>query len=400
MRPIAITGVGCVTPLGVTQQFWENLLAARNAFSSCSLSPRHFRPRAAIFAAKMEAFRPATLLGEKGLRTVSYDSQLFASAAVLACQKANLEPKSWNRSEVGVLVATATAGLNDYTDLVLDALTYGIDRIEPAQGPQTGFNGPAAQFSIRYGAEGPNVTMLAGASSTLEMLDYGAFLVHEKRANVIVAGSVDVLPSLAGLASKRSMSESPSGTARPFDRHRDGYIIGESAAAFVLETSANAGSRNAGVIAEIAGSGTAFRAEVSEANLPNAAERAIAECLRDSSLDASDIDVVFASAAGDRVSDAAEARALATIFGDQVPVCAIKGAIGECLSASAGLQVAAAVLSLQTGRIPPTAGFQERDPALPQLCITTKPLHRRLRNALVHGMDGGRSSALLIRAAQ
>ncbi len=278
--------------------------------------------------------------------------------------------------------------------LVRDTEVQGPDRFDFLLAPQTGFNAPAAQLSLMFRARGPNVTMSSESATGIDAVAYAADFIRNGRAAVMFAGGIDLLSlTVATLGEGHGMEcLSP----KPFDRHRVGPLPGEAACVLVLEEARRAKERGAHVLAEVAGSGSAFAGMCSHAD---AAIHAIHNALGDASTNPRDISAVFASASGDRACDGAAAAAISSVLGGTTPVNSVKGVTGECRAASGALQIAAALFTFADGVLPPTTGFETPDPDLPLLSIATRPVPWDGRQSLIHCLDPkGHSSALVLNA--
>jgi 3-oxoacyl-[acyl-carrier-protein] synthase II len=384
-------------------KLFDGLVEGRTSFSIRSFNePERFSLLSPVYAGMIEEFPVADFLGRKRVRTLSRESQVFMSAAVLACRDAQLSPGSWDRPSVGVFTATSLAGLEDYVNLFVDGLTYGAGGVNPSQGPQTGLNAPSSQLAIHMGAEGPNITLCVGATSGLEALTYAAQFIREQRMTLGLVGGVETLSffSTHALASHTvCANESP----QPFDRERKGPVLAEAGVVFVVEDLIHARGRGARVLAELGGSGHAFEPDATHREvMERASLRAIEQGLRDEAVGANGVDAVFASANGHRVGDASEAKVLSQVFGDRVPIYAVKGSVGECLAAGSAIQVAAALLSLNDeGVVPATQGFETPDPELPPLCVTREPIAIKPKRILVHSLDPhGYAASLLLNRSE
>lgn len=381
---VAITGVATLSSLG--EDFAGALLKGRTAFSRREIASRAFPGPTSLYAAHLEELPARELLGKKGLRSLSRESTALMCAAVLACRDAGIDPASWSREEVGVFAATVLGGLDDYVTILSDALHEGTDHVNPARGPQTGLNAPASQLAIRLGAEGPNMTFSTGATSGAEAIAHAVESLDLGRGRRVLAGGVDTWSALAARALCGGVA-GPDEPPRPFDRDRTGTVYGEAAVMLVLE------SGGAGPVVRGAGRGFDPR----PGGRADAARRALTGALAEAGLDAGDVDAVVASASGDESLDADEAKALADVIGEDAPVYAPKGSVGECLGASGGLQAAAAALILGSGIVPATPNFSVLDSEGPRIGVATSPVRVDARNVLVHALDaGGQAVALVI----
>ena len=252
------------------------------------------------------------------------------------------------------------------------------------------------------GAEGPNLTVSNGATSSVDAIAYGSHFIREKRALALLVGGVETLSFFAvyALASTGCLGNELVGP-RPFDHDRKGPVYAEAGVVLVLEDYDQAHRRGARVLVEICGAGSAFEPDQSAPALEQASKRAITEALDSADIDPERINVIFASANGHTVGDAAEVHALHHVFGEAVPVYAVKGVTGECLGASGALQVAAASFCMNEHVIPATKGFVTPDPDLPPLHITREYISSNASVALVHSIDtSGHATSLVLRAQQ
>ncbi len=393
--------MGIISSLGTGKdKFFRSLLGGTPAFCERNFEDEQFASVPGFYAAYLNEFSAADHLGRKGLRNLSRESQVFMSAGMLAIADAQASPQCWERESVGICCGSVFSGYEDFVRLFADSLAHGIDRINPAQGPQTGFNAPASQLAIFAGAEGPNVTVTSGIASGLDALSQASDLLMSEHASMMLAGGVEAYAFFSAhvLGSARAPGENAR-ALRPFDIERQGTVFGEAAAVLVLEELAHARARGAPILAIVSGYGRAFRPPA--AGLELAAGKAIRHALEEARLEPSQIDVVCASGNGERQLDAAEAKALFEVFGDSVPVYAVKGVTGECLGASGALQTAAALLCIEKHVVPKTIGYRRRDPALPLLPVTNEITAVKARHVMIDSLDpAGYSTALVLSTAK
>lgn len=395
---VVITGVGAVTVAGIgVDKLWRWVLDRRTppGRSTCS-PPAGLPPAPAIRAATISPYNVRDHADIKKVRGLTPESRAFLVAATLACRNAGIPTKRFDDPALGVVVGTTTAGLQDYVEMFASRLDIGVEYVNPAQGPVTGPNTPAAQYSIFAGAAGPNLTVSSGDCAAVDAVAVAVDLLHAGRVDTVVVGGVDVLSYLPLFARQAGhLRTGAPEVARPFDRRRTGAVPGEAAVALILERSTSAHARGARVLAEVQGTGTAFGP-----NCPAAATRAIHEALGAAAIDPGAVRTVLASAAGHVGNDAEEASVLHDLFGTDTTVCSVKGAIGQC-SAATAVHIAVAVLTLQLGTVPATTGYAHADPLLAPLSITTCPRPHRDGHALVNALSrDGHAAALVLRKAQ
>jgi 3-oxoacyl-[acyl-carrier-protein] synthase II len=335
-------------------------------------------------------------------------SALAVAAARLAARDAGLAVEK-EPERVGVVVGTGGAGIETTGAFYRVVCESGPAAANPMLFPSTVSNAPAGQVAIALGALGPNTTFAEKAIAGENALAYGARLVASGRADAVLAGGVDEVSSYLLHGYRRYGAISPSGTARPFDRLRDGLLLGEGATFLVLETAERAARRGARPYAAIAG----FAESSTPAGLaeyprsPGPFARNVARALERAGAAPRDLSWVSASANGTRGLDRLEAAALGIALGPaagEVPVSSLKGAIGDAMGGGA-LRAAAASLALAHGFVPGTPGLVEPDPALAEaagcrLDLPREPRPGPIRAVLVTGLgDGGAMLSIVLAGA-
>ncbi|HKE01657.1 MAG TPA: beta-ketoacyl synthase N-terminal-like domain-containing protein [Planctomycetota bacterium] len=385
---IVISGLGAVTAGGDTESSFDPLLLSSRARAE-ERPLLGSSPEVNLFGHHVDDPPFERILGAKGLRSTSREARLLQVAATFACGRAR-----WDAvpppGRLGVVVGTSSSGLDEFVDFYR-AGRSGL-QVNPARGPLTGFNAPASLLSMRMGATGLQNTISSGRTSSLEALLLGARQLRASRSDSLLVGGVDVRMSAHAYGDGPACS--PARRARPFDRRRDGAVPGEAAAVLALERRDDATSHPASALAEILGSGgSAF-----DATSPTAAAmRALRAALDGARVGPRDVDAVFASASGDVDVDRAEGCAVHESLGDSMPVCAIAGALGDCLGASGALQVAAACASFALDSLPPVVGFEEVDESLPSLRIVREATELRARRVIVLSVDPrGHAAAVVL----
>jgi 3-oxoacyl-[acyl-carrier-protein] synthase II len=272
--------------------------------------------------------------------------------------------------------------------------------------PKTVINSPAGHTAIKFGLTGLNATLSTGAASSLHALSFAADAIDAGRADVILAGGVEelCLPSYLGFSRLKLLSGSRQGLERaaPFDVNRNGLVLGEGAVILVLESLEHARARGANVYGEMRGFGTAHDAYHSHRyNVEgDGAIQSMRLALEDAGLTPTEVDYLCAGANGSRTGDEMEALAIKNVFGEHssgVSISSIKSMVGECLGASGALQVAASLMALNAGTIPPTINFTQSEPTWSLDGLSHHVRERSVRTALVNafGCDGNNASLLL-----
>jgi 3-oxoacyl-[acyl-carrier-protein] synthase II len=379
---VGITGVGVISPYGIgSSPLMDGLLAG-------SAAPRLRRlktwpdSQSGPIVASLDERDAAVVLGGERRRDLNAETSTLLAAARMAIADARLEHAEGERT--GIVVSTRHAGLQDYAELFRAGMSKRAGAVSPARGPRTGLNAPAAHLSIRLGARGPNMTISNGAVGGLDALSYAVDALRGGRAETMLVGGVELPPAVGGalLAERTVTGEIP--WARPFDRARRGPMLGEAGVMIVLESDAHARRRGARVRMQVSAVASAFSPQD---DLVDASRRSLTQALDSSSTHHRTVAAIFAGANGSVQGDAAEARALYELFGDRVPICAIKGATADCAAAGALAQVVVAALAWEHREVPPTVGFRSRDRDLPALRILTSPHALASGPVVVHAWD-------------
>ncbi|HXT21133.1 MAG TPA: beta-ketoacyl synthase N-terminal-like domain-containing protein [Thermoanaerobaculia bacterium] len=408
-RRVVVTGVGVLSPLGDSPAALHAALCeGARAGASHLLPVEGFAVEGLPMgrAVELRGFDPARYLGEGNFRPLDRTGLLAACAARLALDDAGWSGDAVATGEVALLVGTMYGSLRTIAEFDRRGLEAGPLYVKPFDFANSVINAAAGQTAIWHHLRGPNSTVCAGTASGVQAIALGADLVAEGRVEVAVAGGAEELCWESFLAfSRAGMVANGDGTPRPFDAQRSGFALGEGAAFLVLESAEGAAARGAHVLAEVLGHGAAFDPSqgTDEKSSAAAVARAVKLALAHAGLQAEDVSAVSAAASGHRHADAAEARGLAAALGMSVAsvgVTAPKGALGECLGASGGLQAAALVAAMEAGELPGTAGFTAGAPGFPLWSISNATTPVDLAVGLVDGvgLDGPCCALLLGRS--
>ncbi len=344
-RRVAITGLGVVAPCGLGKEaFWSGLLgpglvdAGRSVvIDNWDSTPYYDSPKDARRADLVEQF------------AIAASTEAIAQAGDLG-----VDP-----SRIGTIFGTGIGGLHTLEEQIRVLIDKGERRVSPFLVPMMMANAPGAAVSMRFGLQGPNETICTACAAGTHAISYAARLISWGLADAVVAGGSEHAGTPTSLASFGNMTAlSSSGTSRPFDVERDGFIMGEGAAAFVLEEWDAAISRGVPILGEVLGSGSNADAHHITAPSPGGvgAIRCINLALADAGLEPGDIKQINAHGTSTPLNDAAEAAAVEAVFGaGTVPVVSTKGVTGHALGAAGALEAAAVLLSIQHRLIPPTA---------------------------------------------
>ncbi|HUW55287.1 MAG TPA: beta-ketoacyl-[acyl-carrier-protein] synthase family protein [Planctomycetota bacterium] len=425
-RRIVITGMGVFSPVGIgVDTYWQSLVSGTSGVRPIT------RFQVGDFALKMVAevpeFKPRDYIPKeqrKSLKVMSWDVKLGVAAAMSAVEDARIivEGKRVDPTRLGISFGAG----NMMTDLDEVGSSFAAATREGSEvdlcvfGPAAmqGFfplwllkylpNMPACHVSIFCGAEGPSNSVTTGDAASLQALGEGCRAIERGAADVMICGGVDAkihpvcLTRYMLMGATTTTDTKPEEMSRPFEKSRDGFVPGEGAAAVVIEEHEHAKARGATILAEIRGFGGGCDAYAPEKIEPEGrgTRQALQNALRDATLDAGDVDAVFACANGSVEGDRAESRAIAAVFGDgpdAVPVTSTRSMIGYISAAGGLLDVVAAVRAIADATIPPTINYDEPDPECSVNVVGNTALKKELRNVMVSsGGFGGQHAAILV----
>ena len=372
-RRVVVTGVGVVCSLGSSPQlFWENILAGKCGIGPItSFDASRFTTR---IAAEIPDFDPSTAFpSPKETRRTDRYEQLAVFAAHQALLDSGLDLKATNRDAVGVFLGSGIGGLHTITEQHSILLTKGPGRLSPFMIPMLILNMGSGLFSIYNDLRGPNVATCSACATGTHALGEAWRTIKMGDANVMFAGGSEatIVPlGLGGFCAMRALStrnDDPQHSSRPFDRDRDGFVMGEGGGVIVLEELEHAKARGARIYAEMAGYGNAADAHHLTAPSPGGegAARCMQMALRSAGLNPSDISYINAHGTATPQGDIAETQAIKSVFGEhakKLAVSSTKGATGHMLGAAGGVEMALCVKAIQTGIVPPTLNLDNPDP--------------------------------------
>jgi 3-oxoacyl-[acyl-carrier-protein] synthase II len=353
-RRVAVTGVGVLAACGIGREaFWAGLLA-----------PQPTAER------RIADFEPEKFFeNPKEAKRTDRFAQLALAAAAEALEQAGdvgVDP-----ARGGVLLGTGVGGLETLETQIVTRHEKGERRVSPFLVPMMMSNAASAALSMRYGWQGPCETTVTACSAATHAIGNAARLIAYGRCDAALTGGSEAAMTITGMAGFRNMTAlSNSGVSRPFDAERDGFVMSEGAAVLVLEEWSAAEARGATILAEILGAGSNADAHHITAPSPGGAGAisCMEQALADAGLSPADIVHINAHGTSTPLNDAAEAEAIAKVFGTPGPVVtSTKGVTGHALGAAGALEAAAVVLSMAHGLIPPTDGTKVVDAALPPI---------------------------------
>ena len=407
-RRVVITGIGAITPIGTTQDgLWSGLQRQRSAVRSLTrFDPSPFRSHN---AAEINDFVPADHLEHRKAKRLDRFSQFSVVGAQMALADADLDLSREDRERVGANMGTALGGIGYAEGQLGVFLEKGLREVDATLALSVFGGASSCNIAIELGVMGPNSTnAMSCASGTIAIGD--AFRqIRDGYADVMVAGGAEapLAPLCFGaFALIRAMStrnEEPEAASRPFDKDRDGFVMGEGAAVLILEEHGRAKARGAKIYAEVAGYGTTNDAHHMTAPLPNGAQaaRAMRLALDDAKVSAGEIGYVNAHGSSTPLNDSTETMAIKSVMGERayrIPVSGTKGYYGHALGASGAIETAICALALDREWLPPTVNLQVADAACDLNFLPGTGRTERVEHIITNSFGfGGINAALVLR---
>ena len=369
---VLITGIGAISPLGLDlESTWDGITKGRSGVDFITaFDTENFDTR---FAAEVKGFDPENYLERKEARRMDRFAQFAAVAAQQACRQAKLEPGREDPYRIGVIIGSGIGGITTLSQQFQVLSERGPRRVSPFLIPMMLGDMASAQVSMVTGSMGPNYCLVSSCSSGADALGQGWDIVSRGQEDIVLAGGSEapVAPvAVAGFNALRALSrfnENPQKASRPFDVQRDGFVIGEGAAVFVLESEASAARRGAEPLAEIRGYGATSDAHhlTEPSTTGESAARAMMDALEAASLHPSEVDYINAHGTSTPLNDRHETKAIKTALGEEayrVPISSSKSMTGHLLGSGGALEALICVMAMRDGLVPPTINLNEPDP--------------------------------------
>ncbi len=366
-RRVVVTGLGAITPLGLTvEDFWNGLVSGRSGIGHITLFDTTNYP--VKIAAEVKGFDPTLYMDEKRADRTGRCTQFAIAATKMAMATARLHMDSEAAEKVGVMIATS--GMTSMLVDEAETIRSRPNRIDPLLIPKMAPSMVSSQVALDIGARGPNSSINSACASGNDVLGLAVNHILLGNADVIIAGGSEANINPAAIAATArvgalSREPDPSRASRPFDLNRSGFVYGEGAAILVLESLEHARRRGAPILAELAGAGWSFDAYNDTAPDPNVEAIAIRAALDSAGIAPQQVDYINAHGTGTKLNDAAETKAIKIVFGEsayRVPVSSIKSMIGHLACAAGAIEAIASVMTIVKGIIPPTINLETPDP--------------------------------------
>jgi len=403
---VVVTGMGCISPVGNNvSDTWSAILAGKSGAGMITLfdASKH-KTR---FAAEVKGFDAVAFFGPREARKMDRFTQFATVAALEALEHSGLKIDQANRDRVGILIGTGIGGIGTLLDQAEVLRERGADRVSPFLIPMMISDSAAGMLAIRVGARGPNMAIATACASGNNAIGDAVETIRRGSADVMIAGGSEaalVSVAMAGMNVMGALStrnDDPQSASRPFDRERDGFLMGEGAGILILESLEHAQARGANIFAELSGYGTTDDAHHISAPAENGAGAAMSMkmALENANLIVDDIGYINAHGTSTPLNDKSETAAIKTVFGEQayaIPVSSTKSMTGHLLGASGAVEAVFSIMAIRAGVLPPTINYQTPDPECDLDYVPNEPRKASPRHVMSNSFGFGGHNATLI----
>ncbi|HBK72184.1 MAG TPA: beta-ketoacyl-[acyl-carrier-protein] synthase II [Flavobacteriaceae bacterium] len=409
LKRVVVTGLGALTPIGNTvNEYWEALLAGKSGAAPIThFDASKFKTQ---FAAEVKNFDAVAFLGRKESRKMDKFTQYAMVAADEAILDSGLDFDKEDRGRIGVIWGAGIGGLETFQNEVLNfAEGDGTPRFNPFFIPKMIADMAPGQISIKHGLRGPNFTTVSACASAANALIDAMNYIRLDQADIIVSGGSEAAVTIAGMGGFNAMhalstrNDSPETASRPFDKDRDGFVLGEGAGALILEEYEHAKARGATIYAELIGGGLSADAHHVTAPHPEGlgAISVMKSCLQNAGISPEEVDAINMHGTSTPLGDIAESKAIKEVFGEHaytININSTKSMTGHLLGAAGVIEAIASILAIKHGIIPPTINhFTDDDGIDPKLNFTfNKPQKRDIQVAMSNTFGFGGHNACVV----
>lgn len=409
MRRVVITGLGVFASTGKdAESFFSNLISGRSGIRRIQqIDPTTLSVQ---IGAEVPDYNPIDYFPQKRLDILDRFAQFALLSAREAMQSSGVEVREEERPRFGVVVGSGMGGAQGLDEGYLNLYAKQATRLHPFTIPRIMHSAPVSQICMEYSAQGPSFTTATACSSSGHAIGEAFHLIKFGLADVMLAGGTDTPITYGMMRSWESVrvlatgNGDPSRSCRPFSADREGMVIGEGAAALVLEELERARRRGAPILAEISGFGmTSDAGHITQPTVEGPA-RAIRAALEEARVNADEVDYINAHGTGTRLNDPTETVIIKEVFGDRaryIPVSSTKSMHGHVMGATGAVELVATVLALQRGVIPPTANYTRPDPECDLDYVPNEARNQSVRVAMSNSFAfGGLNAVLLVRRCE
>jgi 3-oxoacyl-[acyl-carrier-protein] synthase II len=409
MERVVVTGIGMVTPVGVSAaSTFANLLKGQSGVGPITLFPTDERYPTRI-AAEVKDFDPALFMERKKLKEVARFIPFAVAATHMALREADLNLTDQEREDVGVFIGVGMGGLENLEKCTLTLEHKGPGKISPYLIPSLIANMAAGQVSIQFDLRGPSLAHTSACSSSAHAIGEAMRWIQYGRAQVMVAGGAEASVAPTGISGFSAMfalsrrNDEPTKASRPWDIDRDGFVCGEGAGTLILESLTHAQKRGAKILCEL--KGYAATSDAHHITKPleegRGAARAMQKALADARLNSDQIDYINAHGTSTPLGDLAEMRAVMSVFGDHATsgklwVSSTKSMMGHLLGAAGAVEAAVCARALVERAVPPTINLDRKEPEVLIDCVPHEGRERKLAHVMSNSFGFGGTNVSLV----
>lgn len=403
-RRVVVTGMGAVTPLGLTvDEYWRGLIEGRSGIGPLTLcDPSDLSCKV---AGEVKGFDPCDFMSRKQARHMARFSQFAIAAARMAIEHARLDLSQEDAERLGVFLGNGIGGLPETEEGCQVLFSRGGMKVNPFFMPIVLANMAAGQVSLTFGLKGYISTVITACAAGTQAIGEAAEVIRRGRADVMIAGGTEAGLTRMGIAgfcvmkALTARNDEPTKASRPFDATRDGFVPAEGAGILILESLEHALRREAPILAQLVGFGISSDAYHVVAPDSDGAVRAMRWALGDAGLEPSDVDYINAHGTSTTLNDATETVAIKKLFGDyayKVPISSTKSMIGHLLGGSGGVEAIASIKTITEGIIHPTINYEHPDPQCDLDYVPNVARAKEVRVVLCNSFGFGGQNACLV----
>ncbi|WP_042678467.1 beta-ketoacyl-ACP synthase II [Anaerosalibacter massiliensis] len=408
MKRVVITGLGPITPIGIGKEdYWKSLMEGKSGISRIT----NFDPEnhASKIAGEVKDFRPEDYIEKREAKRMDKFSQLAIAGTILAMKDSKLDVDKIDKERAGVILGSGVGGIETLEKEHTKLLEKGPKRVSPFFIPMMIANMGPGHITMLYDFRGPSFTITTACASGTHAIGESFRLIQNGACDIVVTGGSEAAVSpiaVAGFSSMRALStrnDEPEKACRPFDKGRDGFVIGEGAGILILEELEHAVKRGAHIYGEVVGYGATSDAYHITAPDPEAkgAANAMKIALEDGQVDYREVDHINAHGTSTYYNDKLETLAIKTVFkehANKISISSTKSMTGHLLGAAGGIEAIASVLAIEKDKVPPTINYEASDPECDLDYTPNKPIDREINYALSNSLGfGGHNATILFK---
>ena len=408
MKRVVITGLGAITPIGIGKdEYWNSLISGKSGIGKITrFDTSDFNSK---IGAEVKDFEPSDYMDKKEARRMDRFSQFAVAATALAFKDSKIDLENTDLNRVGVVVGAGIGGMETLEKEFTKMTDRGPSRVSPLFIPMMISNMAPGQVSMAFGLKGTSMAITTACASGTHAIGESFRMIKEGKMDIIVAGGTEaaITPiAVAGFCSMKALStrnDDPEHASRPFDKERDGFIMGEGAGILILEDLDHALARGAEIYGEVVGYGSTSDAFHITQPDPEAkgATRAMEMAIEEASIEASQVGYINAHGTSTYFNDKLETLAIKNVFGDNakdVNISSTKSMTGHLLGAAGGIEAIAITLALKEGIIPPTINYENPDEECDLNYTPNKSVKRDIDYAISNSLGfGGHNASILIK---